>query len=80
MSDDYLSSSVKLINETAAANAEAAEAGFDIADIDADQVRGAIEEGGTVLDIQGAEGGIEEMLQEAAADEIVEGHQYFEYV
>lgn len=70
--------SLQIVNETAAVNAEAAEAGFDITEVDTDQLRGAIEEGGIILDVEGAQDGIDGMLEEAAADEIVEGHQYFE--
>lgn len=63
-------------------NAEATRAGGGLEELDVEEVVGAAEEiakeAGVAYGVEGAEGGFEQMAEEAAANEIVEGHQYFE--
>lgn len=66
------------VKTAAVMNEEATEAGAGLEDMDMEEVVEAGREAGVAYGVDGAEGGLEQMAEEAAADEIVEGHQYFE--
>lgn len=48
----------QVITEIAAANSEAADTGLNVADIDPNEVRGVLEEGGQLFEVQGAGEGL----------------------
>lgn len=74
--------SLQGVKAAAAMNAQATEAGAGVEAINfralAEVAGGVGKEAGVAAGVKGAEGGVEQMVEEAAANEIVEGHQYFE--
>lgn len=72
------------VQTAAAMNAEATEAGAGVQEVDFEALAEAGneigQEAGLAYGVEGAEGGVGQMVEAAAADEIVEGHQYYECV
>lgn len=66
------------VKKAAVMNEEATKLGAGLEDMDMEEVVEAAEEAGVAHGVDGAQGGLEQMVEEAAADEIVEGHHYFE--
>lgn len=73
---------LQVVKEAVVINQGAADGGGGVETLDFDQVNAVVQEGakeaGQVCGVDGAEEGIEQMATNFAADEIVEGHQYFE--
>eukprot|EP00903_Cladosiphon_okamuranus_P009856 g9366.t1 len=80
----YINKGAEGVKTAAVMNAEATEAGRGLEHMDMEEIVEAAEEAGKeagfAAKIEGAEGGLGQMAEEAAADEIVQGHQYFECI
>lgn len=77
--------SIQGVQTVADMNRKAADAGAGLEDMNAEDVEDLLEVGeevgkqaGIAYEIEGAEGGLEQMAEKAAADEIVEGHLFHE--